>query len=94
MVELSSIRNRVIAGKTWLVVQLMQGSTFVCHHHPRRHFAEIGGKTVTEEHSSEAGLCEELYKHHDLTFRMLSCQSSVENIDYLRVEWKWKIQSK
>ena len=87
--DLSEVRMRVIAGKTWLVVQLMQGSSLVCRHYNGRHFAEISGKAVTEEHASEAALAEELSEHHDLTFRMLNCKSSVGDIEYLRTEWKW-----
>jgi len=52
-------RERII-GKTWLTLQLMQGSTLTCHHQPKRHFAKIGKIIVTEEHESEAGLVGEL----------------------------------
>lgn len=48
-------RERII-GKTWLTLQLMQGSTLTCHHQPKRHFAKIGKIIVTEEHDSEAWL--------------------------------------
>ena len=82
-------RKRII-GKTWLMLQLMQGSTLTCHHQPKRHFAKIGNIIVTEEHESEAGLVGELIDFHGFTFRDLSCKSSVGDIGNLTVEWKLK----
>lgn len=82
-------RKRII-GKTWLTLQLMQGSTLTCHHQPKRHFAKIGKIIVTEEHESEASLVGELIDLHGFTFRDLSCKSSVGGIDSLTAEWKWK----
>lgn len=82
-------RKRII-GKTWLTLQLMQGSTLTCHHQPKRHFAKIGKIIVTEEHESEVGLVGELIDFHDFTFRDLSCKSSVGDIDSLTAEWKWR----
>lgn len=90
MMDLNGARN-LIAGKTWLVIQLMQGATLTCHHSPRSHHAEVNGKAVTEHHASEAGLVGELAEHHSLTFRQLKCLSSVGDIDYLKAEWKWMI---
>ena len=86
---ITEARNRVIAGKTWLVVQLMQGSRLRCHHSPNNHFAEIGGKYVTETHQNEIALAEELSEHHDLTFRQLKCSSSEGDIKNLTTEWVW-----
>ena len=80
-------RKRII-GKTWLTLQLMQGSTLTCHHQPKRHFAKIGNIIVTEEHESEAGLVGELIEFHGFTFRGLKCKSSVGYIDSLVAEWK------
>ena len=82
-------RKRII-GNTWLMLQLMQGSTLTCHHQPKRHFAKIGEIIVTEEHESEAGLVGELIDFHGFTFRDLSCKSSVGDIDSLTAERKWK----
>ena len=82
-------RKRII-GNTWLMLQLMQGSTLTCHHQPKRHFAKIGKIIVTEEHESEAGLVGELIDFHGFTFRDLSCKSSIGGIGNLTVEWKWK----
>lgn len=82
-------RERIF-GMTFLVTQLMQGSTLTCHHQPKRHFAQIGKIIVTEEHESEAGLVGELIEFHGFTFRDLSCKSSVGDIDSLTAEWKWK----
>lgn len=81
-------RKRIV-GKTWLMLQLMQGSTLTCHHQPKRHFAQIGKIIVTEEHESEAGLVGELIDFHGFTFRDLSCKSSVGDIDNLTTECKW-----
>ena len=80
--------RKCIAGKTWLMLQLMQGSTLTCHHQPKRHFAQIGNIIVTEEHESEAGLVGELIEFHGFTFRGLKCKSSVGYIDSLVAEWK------
>lgn len=81
-------RKRII-GKTWLTLQLMQGSTLTCCHQPKRHFAKIGNIIVTEEHESEAGLVGELIEFHGFTFKGLKCKSSVGDIDNLTTEWKW-----
>lgn len=81
--------RKLIAGKTWLVIQLMQGSTLTCHHSSRSHYAQINGKTVTEVHATEAGLVGELGEHHNFTFRGLKCLSSIGDMDYLKTEWKW-----
>ena len=85
-------RERII-GKTWLTLQLMQGSTLTCHHQPKRHFAKIGKIIVTEEHESEAGLVGELIDFHGFTFRDLSCTSSVGDVDSLTTEWEWKLNA-
>ena len=82
-------RERIF-GMTFLVAQLMQGSTLTCHHQPKRHFAKIGKIIVTEEHESEASLVGELIDFHGFTFRDLSCKSLVGDIDSLTAEWKWK----
>lgn len=87
--EVIEARQRVIAGKTWLVVQLMQGARLLCHHSEKRHFAEIGGKVVTEVHSSEIGLAGELFDHHDLEFRQLNFSSSIGDMQNLTTEWIW-----
>ena len=81
--------RKMIAGKTWLVIQLMQGSTLTCHHSSRSHYAQINGTTVTEVHATEAGLVGELGEHHNFTFRGMKCLSSVGDMDYLKTEWKW-----
>lgn len=85
-------RKRII-GKTWLMLQLMQGSTLTCHHQPKRHFAKIGKIVVTEEHESEAGLVGELIDFHDFTFRDLNCTSSVGDADILTAKWRWKLNA-
>ena len=85
-------RKRII-GKTWLTLQLMQGSILTCHHQPKRHFAKIGKIIVTEEHESEAGLVGELIDFHDFTFRDLNCTSSVGDVDSLTTEWEWKLNA-
>ena len=88
MSDLTDARRRLL-GKTWLVVQLMQGSILTCHHSSRSHYAQIHGKTVTDVHATEADLAGELGKYHELTFRGLKCLSSVGDMGYLKVEWKW-----
>ena len=87
--EISEARKRVIAGKTWLVVQLMQGYKLRCHHSKNNHFAELNGKAVTEVHHSEITLAEELREHHDITFLDLKCYPSVGDIEKLATEWVW-----
>ena len=88
MSDLNDARQPIV-GKTWLVIQLMQGSTLTCHHSSLSHYAQINGKTVTDVHATEAGLVGELGEHHNLTFRGLRCLSSIGDMNYLKTEWKW-----
>lgn len=88
-IKLLKESRQFIAGKTWLVIQLMQGSTLTCHHSSRSHYAQINGKTVTDVHATEAGLVGELGEHHNFTFRGLKCMSSIGDMNYLKTEWKW-----
>lgn len=83
------IAREIIVGKTWLMLQLMQGSTMVCHHSRGKHYAQVGNKTITEIHPNEVSLVEELADYHGFTFRHLKCESSVGDMDYLKTEWKW-----
>ena len=88
-IKLLKESRQFIAGKTWLVIQLMQGSTLTCHHSSRSHYAQINGKTVTDVHATEAGLVGELGEHHNFTFGGLKCMSSIGDMNYLKTEWKW-----
>ena len=81
--------REIIVGMTWLKLQLMQGSTMVCHHSRGKHYAQINNKTITEIHPNEASLVEEFADYHCFTFRDLKCKSSVGDMDYLKTEWKW-----
>ena len=83
------IAREIIFGKTWLMLQLMQGATMVCHHYRGKHYAQVNNKTVTEIHPNEASLVGELAGYHGFTFRDLKCESSVDYVDYLKTEWKW-----
>ena len=82
------IAREIIVGKTWLMLQLMQGATMVCHHSRGKHYAQINNKTITEIHPNEVSLVEELESYHGFTFRHLKCESSVGDMDYLKTEWK------
>ena len=88
MSDLNEARQQIV-GKTWLVIQLMQGSTLTCHHSSRSHYAQINGETVTDVHATEAGLVGDLCEHHNFTFRQLKCLSSIGDMNHLKTEWKW-----
>jgi len=83
------IAREIIVGNTWLKLQLMQGSTIVCHHYRGKHYAQVNNKTITEIHPNEASLVEEFADYHCFTFRDLKCESSIGDMDYLKTEWKW-----
>ena len=80
--------REIIVGKTWLMLQLMQGATMVCHHSRGKHYAQINNKTITEIHPNEASLVEEFARYHGLTFRNLNCEATVGDIDDLKTEMK------
>ena len=80
--------RRYIVGKTWLKIQLMQGSSLICHHSKGRHFASIAGRVVTETHESEIGLAEEMLDIHNTPFYDMQCLSSDGDEHYLKTEWR------
>ena len=80
--------RKFIVGKTWLKIQLMQGSILTCHHSPRRHFASIAVKRVTEVHAGEVGLAIEMIEIHNAPFYDMECTSSECDDINLKVEWR------
>ena len=89
MSDFNEARKRIV-GKTWLIIQLMQGAVLTCHHSSKRHYALINGRAVTETHPNEAGLVSELAEYHDTSFRNMDCLSSEGDMDLLITEWRLK----
>lgn len=83
--------RKPVMGKTWLVLQLMQGATLETIHAPRSHYAMVHGKAVTDIHGSEASLVGEIIDLHNFSFRDVRCVSSAEDQQgVLKTEWKWR----
>ena len=77
----------LVVGKTWLKIQLMQGSILTCHHSPRSHFASVAGNRVTDIHGSEVGLAMEMIEIHNTPFYFMECTSSECDGVNLKTEW-------
>ena len=80
--------RKFIVGKTWLKIQLMQGSTLTCYHSKKSHFGSVAGKRVTDVHDSEAGLAMEMIEIHNTPFYDMQCMSSEGDDINLKVEWR------
>lgn len=64
-------REKVIAGHTWLHVQIMQGRDIAQISQQKSHFLTIGGQRVTDIHENEMGLVNELQEKHLISFKSL-----------------------
>lgn len=60
--------RKMVVGKTWLNILLMQGSELIAHSMNGRHYCTIGGDAVTDEHRSEADMAFEMMEIHNIRF--------------------------
>jgi len=82
--------RKIVVGKTWLNVLLMQGSELIVHSMKRKHYCTIGKNVVTDEHQSEAGLAFEMMEEHNIRFVDLKYVGVEGDDSHYKFKWIMK----